>query len=386
MVSVDDLVDEIVSKNPSVSRENILKRLEEERERSGGLISDDVLLRMIAADFGVKLANAVQSPSLAIGSLIPGLNDVSLAGRIIAVYPSKSLGKKRSRVASVLVADRSGAVRVVLWNDKAELVNSGKLRTGQVARFNHGYTREGRHGHVELHLSGKGTVEIIEGEEAKDYPDITELSTKIGNITATLQNKRVNLVGRVKGDIHESAFERSNKSAGKVLRFTLADETGEVPIVVWNERVDEVKRLLGNKIRLQIVNAKVKKALDGRMEINVDGETYIDVLTFPSKKEFWKIAELREGMKNISVQGTVATKPLIRKVKTARGETVNLTVFEIKDETGSIWVSAWRENAEKTANLKIGEKIAIKKADVKKGFADQLEVTTKKATAIEILG
>jgi len=238
MVSVDDLVDEIVSKNPSVSRENILKRLEEERERSGGLISDDVLLRMIAADFGVKLANAVQSPSLAIGSLIPGLNDVSLAGRIIAVYPSKSLGKKRSRVASVLVADRSGAVRVVLWNDKAELVNSGKIKTGQVVRFVHGYTREGRFGHVELHLGERGSVEILGESESEGYPTITELATKIMEVANIQKNRRVHVIGRVKEILRESTFEREGSTTGKVARLVLADETGEIPVVVWNEKVD----------------------------------------------------------------------------------------------------------------------------------------------------
>ena len=114
-------------------------------------------------------------------------------------------------------------------------------------------------------------------------------------------------------------------------------------------------------------------------------QTYIDVLTPLPRKEFWNIAELKEGMKNISVQGTVTTKPLVRKVKTTKGEIVNLTVFEIKDETGSIWVSAWRKNAEKTANLKPDEKIAIKNADVKRGFADQLEITTRNTTVVEIL-
>jgi ssDNA-binding replication factor A large subunit len=62
-----------------------------------------------------------------------------------------------------------------------------------------------------------------------------------------------------------------------------------------------------------------------------------------------------------------------------------LTVFEIRDETGRIWVSAWRKNAEKTANLKIGEKVALINAYVKRGFGDQLEISTTNKTSIEII-
>ena len=386
MTSIDDLVEAVISQNPKVSRETLLERLEEERKKSGGLISDEVLLRMIAAELGVKLVSMVLEPSLAIGSLIAGLNDVSVTGRVIAVYPPKVSGKTyRSKLASVLVADKTGMVRVILWNDKAELVSSGRIKAGRVVKFIHGYTREGRLGRIELHIGEKGDVETLENVEAKGYPEITELATKIAEAIKAPRNKRVNIIGKVGEILREATFEKEGSATGKVMRFTLIDETGEVPVIVWNEKVDEAKKILKKEGMLQIVNAKVKKASDGRVEVHVDRETYMDVLTVPPKEEFWKIAELKEGMKNIAVQGIVVTKPLMRKVKTTKGETMSLTVFEIKDETGSIWVSAWRKNAEKTANLKPGEKIAIKNVDVKRGFADQLEITTKNKTIIETL-
>ncbi|MGC9095532.1 MAG: OB-fold nucleic acid binding domain-containing protein, partial [Candidatus Bathyarchaeia archaeon] len=85
----------------------------------------------------------------------------------------------------------------------------------------------------------------------------------------------------------------------------------------------------------------------------------------------------------VNVEGTVATKPMLRNVKTSGGEIVKLAVFELKDETGKIWVSAWRKNAETVSNLKVGEKITIKNAYVKKGFGDQLEISTRSTTLIE---
>jgi ssDNA-binding replication factor A large subunit len=63
---------------------------------------------------------------------------------------------------------------------------------------------------------------------------------------------------------------------------------------------------------------------------------------------------------------------------------VKLAVFEIQDETGRIWVSAWRENVETAASLKVGDKIAIKNAYVKRGFGGQLEISTRSTTEIKL--
>jgi replication factor A1 len=385
MADVNKLVDLIVSKRPDISREVVLNRLEDGRRKFGGLISDEVLLRMVAAEFGVEVSNAASVPLPTLGSLVPGLSDVSVVGRVIALYPARvSERNGRSRFAGMLIADKSGVVRVVLWGDKAELLDSRKIRIGQVVKISHGYTKEGRFGHVELHLGENGDVEILEKVKTESYPRILELSTKIGAITSALKNKRINLVGRVKEILRESTFERENSTAGKVLRLTLADETGEIPVVIWNEKVDEAKGILQKEnVMLQVVNAKVKRAPDGKVEIHVDRETYIDA--FETEREFLKIAELKEGMKKVCVQGEVVIKPLLREVKTSRGEMVKLTVFEIRDETGRIWVSAWRKNAEKTANLKIGEKVALINAYVKRGFGDQLEISTTNETSIEII-
>ena len=51
-----------------------------------------------------------------------------------------------------MIADKEGILRVVLWNEKAELVEKGELKAGQAVRLLHGYTREDRYGKTELHL------------------------------------------------------------------------------------------------------------------------------------------------------------------------------------------------------------------------------------------
>jgi len=382
MATVEEIIRKILSKHPELSRDDVMKRLESEKRKTGGYISDEILLQMIAAGLGVEITSEAAKPKLLIGRLVPGLSDVTVAGRVIAVFPAKVYEKSKGvRVASLLIADKSGILRVVLWNDKVAFADPSKIRVGQMMRFSHGYTREDRFGKVELHIGEKGEVEVNPPNvEAKDYPTITGFLTKIGEITSTYKNKRINILGKVENVVQPSTFERQDSSLGKVMRFTLADETGKITVVVWNDKVDEVKGFIRREAKLQIVNAKVKKALNEGLEVHVESGTYINL--YPLSEEFMKISDLREGLRNISVEGKVAVTPILREVKTSRGELVKLAVFEIEDETGKIWVSAWRENAEVAAKLKTGDKITLKNVYVKKGFGEKIEISTKKTTIL----
>jgi replication factor A1 len=382
-MSTEEIIEQILSRRPELSREEILEKLEMEKRKTGGFISEETLLRMIAAEFNVEFSHdKALTPALSIRDLIPSLNDVTLVGRVVAVFLPKAFNGRRSgKVASLLVTDKSGMLRVVLWNDKTNLIHSCEIKVGQVIRFSHGYTREDRSGKVELHVGGKSEIETNpQGVEAKDYPFIGEFTIKIGEITQVHKNKKVNITGTVKELFPASTFKRQDSSSGKVMRFKLADETGDIPVVVWNEKVDELENVIGNDVKLQVVNAKAKKALSKGLEIHVDAEAYVETLS--QKEEFLKIVDLREDSNSINVEGEVVTKPLNRGVKTSKGEIVRLTVFELKDETGRIWVSAWQGHADSAKDLKVDDRIIIKNAYVKKGFGDQLEISTRNATSI----
>jgi replication factor A1 len=380
-MSTEKVIEYILSKCQGISREELFERLEREKRRTAGFISDESLLRMIAAEFGVEIPQCdISISTLSINSLVPNLNDVTITGRVVAVFPPRTFKTgKGGKIASLLVADKSGILRVVLWNDKTASVESSSVRVGQVIRFSHGYTTENRSGRVELHIGDRGQVEINPQDvDVEDYPGISQFATKIGKITQAYKNKRVNILGTVKEVFPSTTFQRHDSTQGKVMRFIMADETGEISTVVWNEQVDKLAKSLKKGMQLQIVNAKVKG-----LELHVDAETYVQ--TLPPTEQFLKISDLREGLNHVNVKGEVATKPMLRNVKASEGELVKLAVFELKDETGKIWISTWRKNAETAANLKIGDKITIKNAYVKRGFGDQLEISTRSTTSIEVL-
>lgn len=379
------MIEQILATHPEISREQILERLDREKTKTGSFISNDVLLRMIAAEFGVEVSKEARTLTLSIRDLIPGLNDVTVVGRVVAVFPSKTFeANKRGKVASLLIVDENSILRIVLWNDKTEVMESGKVKVGHIIRFSHGYTKEDYSGRVELHVRKRSEIEINPKDvEAKDYPTISKFVTKIGEITQSHKNKRANITGTVKKLFPISTFARRDSTSGKVERFMFADETGEIPVVVWNEKVDELEETLRKGVKLQLVNAKVKKTMSKGLEIHVNSQTYVEAIT--PKEEFLKIADLKEDLKHVNVKAAVVTIQMLRNVKTSKAELVKLAVFEVKDETGKIWVSAWRKHADTVSNLKVGDKVTIKNAYVKKGFGEQLEISTRNKTNITIL-
>ncbi|MEM2897487.1 MAG: OB-fold nucleic acid binding domain-containing protein [Candidatus Bathyarchaeia archaeon] len=381
----EEIIERIISRHPELSKSDILERLMAEKKKTGGLFSDKILLRMVAAELGVEIQPEETSKlALSIKNIVPNLSDVSITGRVVAIFPPKTFTRGRGgRIASLLIADQSGMMRVVLWNDKTCLIESGIIKVGQIVRFSHGYTKEDRSGKVELHIGDKGEIEINpRGANPEEYPTVSKFTAKIGEISEADRNKRVSVKGTVKDFSPASTFEKPNSKTGKVLRILINDETGEIPVVVWNEKADDLEKTLKKNVELQIINAKVKKAVCGGMEIHVDAGAYVE--TVASVEDFLKIAELKEGLNHVNVKGKVATKPMLRDVKTLKGEFLKLATFELKDESGRIWVSAWRKHAETASKLKVGDKLMLKDVYVKRGFGDQPEISTKNTTFITV--
>jgi hypothetical protein len=167
------------------------------------------------------------------------------------------------------------------------------------------------------------------------------------------------------------------------MRFTIVDGTGEIPVVAWNEKIDELQAVLKENVGLQIVEAKVKKTMEQALELHVDWGTYLGA--FVSDDEFLKISSLQEGLVRINLKAEVITKSLLREVRTFKKEIASVASFELKDETGKIWASAWGKHASVACGLKVGDRIVLKNAYVRKGFGDQLEISTRENTSLTIV-
>ena len=382
-MTTQEIIGKILTKNPEITEKQILERLSSEKSRTGGLLGDETLLRLIAAKYGVEVQqNTIHNDgNLSISRLFAGLYDVTVAGRLVAVFSTRTFeGEKPGKFATLMVTDNDGILRVVLWNDKADLVEKGELKVGQAIRLHHGYTRQDLYGKVELHIGDKSQIEIESQEKACQYPAIDKFATKISCLNKTSGN--VQLSGNVKAVLGLTKFTRSDQSDGTVMRFTLGDDSGEVTVVAWNEKAQELEKTLKANASLQLGNAKVKETQNGNLEVHVDFTSFVNVQSVDM--QFAKISSLSENL-NANVDGVVSAILEIKEVTTAKGETVKLMVFELKDESGVVKVSAWRQHADALNVLKIGDKLRLENAFAKRGYGDKIELSTRSSTIASIM-
>jgi replication factor A1 len=289
-----------------------------------------------------------------------------------------------------MLADKSGTLRLVLWNEKVSLVEAGKIKRGNIIRVLHGYVREGFDGKLELHLGQRGDVQVSPADVAEgDYPPIDHFIDKIGSLSQ--KNKRASVLGVVYNVYPVSEFKRKDGTIGKVRRLKIKDDTGEISLVFWNEKVDQLGEVKQND-QLRIMNARIKNQPDDRIELHIENATQFEksvdqalsMLSTPNKGTC-KIADLKEEGGPFTIEATVATHPNVREVTTAQKEKVLLASFELKDDTGTIGMSLWRKQAEFGKELSVGSRIKMMNVYAKKGFSNLLELVSRTSTTIEVI-
>jgi ssDNA-binding replication factor A large subunit len=277
-MTTEHLIKIIQEKNPTLTQEQLLERLQAEKARTGGLLGDETLLRLIAAKYGVEVQNngISNNGNLSSSRLFAGLNDVTVAGRLVGVSEVRAFeGERPGKFAALLIIDHDGVLRAILWNEKAELIEKGELKVGQDVRLLHGYTRQDRSGKVELHLGGKSKVEIETKEKAGEYPAVGKFATSIALLNPN--SGAVNLSGTVKEVFRKTIFMRSDSTEGVVMRFVLGDNSGEVTAVAWDEKATLLEKNLQPNMRLHLLYAKVKESRNGSLEVHVDSSCFASI-------------------------------------------------------------------------------------------------------------
>jgi replication factor A1 len=373
----------------------VLKLIYEKKRSAEGYFLDEVAARIVASELGVEIPREEEpfKSEISVVDLVSGLNDVTLTARVIEVYPIQTFIKQdliEGKVARLLLADKSGTLKLVLWNDKISLMEAGKIRRGNIIRVLHGYVREGFDGKLELHLGQRGDIQVSPVDVVEsDYPPIDHFIDKIGNLTQ--KNKRASVLGLVNDVYPMSEFNRKDGTTGKVRRLRLGDETGEVSLVFWNEKVDELGEVKTGA-QLRIMNARIKTQPDDRIELHIENATQFEKSVSQalppsntSSEATRKIADLKEEGGPFTIEATVATPPNVREVTTAQKEKVLLASFELADGTEKIGMSLWRKHAKIGKELSVGTRIKIKNVYAKKGFSNLLELVSRTSTTIEIV-
>ncbi len=149
---------EKIAKISGLSKEEIKRRIESKKEMLSGLISFEGAAQIVAAELGIKF----DSIKLSIADLLPGMRRVKIIGKILEIYGIHRYVKneKEMKVASLLLADDTDSIRVVLWDTKhIALIEHGKIKKDDTIEITNAYVR-GDINNREIHLTNISDIAL----------------------------------------------------------------------------------------------------------------------------------------------------------------------------------------------------------------------------------
>jgi len=268
---VEEIIDRILSSRKDLTRNRILQMIDGKIKEAKGFLTVESAARAVAAELGLEVSSPSLTKGIHISNLVSGLGDVTVAGRVLHVSPPRTFIRsdgEEGKMRSLYIADKTGILRVVLWEEKADLHDFSEI-IGKIVRFSHGYVRRGYDGKIELNIGSRGKIETAPPDiPEEEFPSVTNFFMKINQIKKS--ETRVNIIGLIVNVYPETIFTREDGSTGKVRRLELKDESGRIIVVLWNNKVDELSDIENGRY-LELFGAKVREDLNGRPEIHVDG-------------------------------------------------------------------------------------------------------------------
>ena len=261
--------------------------IEEKKKEFSGLISSEGAAYLIANELGLELLEKTKR-KLEIGNIVPGMRNVSFVGRIFNISPIIEFerGERKGRVVNLFVGDKTGFVRIPLWNEQVRIVEEDMIGIGDCVRIVNGMSKDGLYG-IEITLGRYGR---LEREDREDIPTAEELRDRfLGVKKVKIKDVRVGRYTVTGTVVHVFGgaffFEVCPKCGGKVndgrcevhgevkprkepvVTIVVDDGTGNLRAVLFRENV---RKLIGNVCDDESFYESVRKEVLGK-EVELTG-------------------------------------------------------------------------------------------------------------------
>lgn len=258
---------ERIKKEANISEDEINEKINLKMEQLSGLISREGAAHIVANESGIKLFDAF-SGKLQIKNILAGLRNVETVGKVFQTYELREFttNERKGKVASLMIGDESGTIRVVLWGSQAENIKS--IRKGTTLKIIGGYVKDNS-GIIELHLNDRSQL-ILNPEGETINIDAPEHQVKKSIEELTENDNEVEILGTIvqvfdprffpvdpetgrKATENEGIYYTNNKQIENpdfsyVLNLIVDDGTDNIRVVFFRENMD--KLLKANKERI----------------------------------------------------------------------------------------------------------------------------------------
>ncbi len=316
--------------------------------------------------------------SFKIKNLVPGMQNVDIAGRVVRIYGVRSFDRETGsgKVSNLLIMDETGNVRVVLWGDKAEPVENNTIARGDVVQIRSGYTRTGLSGDVEVHVGRRGRI-LVNPAISEPMPELQETTVKVADVKDGMRD--VDVEGVVSAVSNVRTFSRADGTSGRVATLFLRDGTGEIRVSLWNEKTEGLEDVQkGSPIRIS--GAYTRPGLDGSAELQCSSSAGITIgrevqEELPEiERKILPLSELADGLQSIDIGGRVQRVLGRRTFTRLNGQEGKVANLIISDGTGEARLVLWGDTADMLPKLAEGSRVMVENAYTKLGLNQETEV------------
>ena len=358
---LEDIIDKLV-KVAKLSRKEIMNKINEKKKDLAGLMTDKGAAYIIAKEYKIDLRKDLKPPRrpiTAIKDLDLKMTLVNVIGRVGKIFEIKTFIRKKDksqgRVGNFILEDKTGQIRIVLWDNQTEIIDTHQVQEGDPIYIENGNLRSGLNG-LEVHIGRRGKIDNPPESLMEYVPEPIDIY-HIEDLKDGLRGINVHGVINWKGEV--KTFQRKDGSQGQVMSIFLRDETGSISCSIWNEKAEQfINFEKGDSIRMDDVS--VKKNNLGDLQINVNINTIINrekksIAVRSSKGVDFKISELTSDSKNVNLILKVIEKGSIRDVTSKSGKEFRIADILVADETGCINLTAWNDDIEQIKTEKVYE-------------------------------
>lgn len=350
----------------SISEDELKERIRKKIQSVGGLLSEEGALLLIAGELGVNIEDTPKEKKhFFISDIVDGMQNIDISGRIMRIFDVNVFQRKtgtEGRVQNIIIADKTGSIRIVFWDDQIEKLN--QFKRGDIVTIRNGYLRKGFNNEFEISLGKEGV--ISGGSESPDYPSINYVKLKIRDIEDKMNN--IDVTGRISTIFGIREFAKKDGSIGKVGSFMIMDDTGEIRVTLWDKKAELLNSLVKNDL-ITIENAYSKMGLNS-VDLNLGFSSNIVVEKnerddIPkSESSNFAISDVKEDMRSIDIEGYVKE---VYELKTFSRDTGTGKVgrFLLSDGNNELKVVLWDDKADYLASLVPGIKVRLESCNIK---------------------
>jgi len=373
--SSESLVEHILAKNPSLSREILRTMIERKRQESHGLLSEEGAVRLLAQQLTGLSGQSTNISDLRISSVQTGLSDATVSGEVQSVSQLREFQRSDGSVGKLVrvrLKDLSGELTCVMWDSHAEIIQKERIAFGSNLRLAHGYTRLGIAGEVEFHLGSRSTIEVLSKARpagiAIQSPQLSESSLP-NNAPETIR-VRIRKLQKSRGQ-NGPAWALCENEAG----LTMAK--------FWDDNIETILSI-GEGSVITIKNPWMTERngmvyLNAGSRSSITKETLVDIEAPPPVP----IASIKPGPKLYTTRGVVIERTDPREIETKEGRKTRVSNIRVEDGTGRIRVALWDNHAQVVESLRMGDAIRLTGIRARESYDGQLEASTVFLTQIE---